>query len=142
MMPDVMDRPLRHRSPRHPVTGWLAVLALVAVLAPSFVRYAGPEAAGWFAGHGHVYRDAHAATQPHAHPWDVSRGPGSAGPHADAPPTVVATPGELGTPGGFPAILVPAATAAVIAWLTGRVEAPVRRLTGLRPAPLLPPPLG
>ena len=129
-------RPSRGVLPR-----LLGVAAIAAVLAPSMARYAGPETAGWFAGHGHVYTSAAAAAQAHTHPWDAPPLPhdhaSGAADHAPPTPGVLFTLGDLGTLGGF---AVPSALLLAVAWQTRAVEAPPILVRGLTLVPVVPPP--
>jgi len=137
-----LQRPDRGALPRA-----LAVLALVGLLAPSLARYAGPEAAGWFVGHGHIYESAQAAAQPHSHPWDthVHTDSGTTAPDdgASTPgptPGVLFTLDDLGTLGAFGALALPASLLLAIAWRTQAVEALVAPARGRTLVPLLRPP--
>lgn len=103
-------------------------------------RYAGPETAGWFAGHGHVYSSAAAAARPHTHPWDAAPHPHD---HTVGGVEQTPTPGVLFTLdalGGFVALALPSTLRLAVAWQTRAVEAPVLLVRGLTFAPGVPPP--
>jgi len=122
----------------------LAVLAALALIAPSAVRLAGPDGAGWIAGHGHIYLSAEAAAHPHSHPWDEparSAGSGAATLMSSASPGVLFTLGELDLAGALAMIALPAfGLLLAVGWRSEAISVPVMLVAGVRSRPLVPPP--
>ncbi|MGE3856775.1 MAG: hypothetical protein AB7G21_07445 [Dehalococcoidia bacterium] len=124
----------------------LALLAALVLLAPSAVRLAGPDGAGWIAGHGHIYLSAEAAAHSHSHPWDgsshTSTPPSSAGTAtSEVAPGVLFTLGELDLAGALAMIALPVfGLLLAVGWRSEAITLPVALGTGRRARPLVPPP--
>jgi len=124
-----------------------ALLAVVALVAPSVASFAGPEGLAWLPEHGHIFLNSEAAARPHSHPWDhpgASSAPlrlSVAGRGGDA--GVIFTTGDLGATDSTAAIALPAfALPLVIAWQTHAIDQSVTTLHGTTWPPLVPPPQG
>lgn len=120
-----------------------ALLAAVALLAPSLAAFGGPDGLAWLPNHGHLFLSG-GANHPHSHPWD--RG-GSTPPRFGVTPangaeaTVIFTAGDLGATDSAASVALPAVPLLpAIAWLTHTSEATPLVLRGLVLLPLDPPP--
>jgi len=129
----------------------LAVLAAITLIAPSAVRLAGPDGAGWIAGHGHIYLSAEAAAHPHSHPWDepvrdatgatVSTPTSTPTATPIASPGVLFTLGELDVAGALTMIALPAfAVLLAVVWRSEAMALPALLVADVRSRPLVPPP--
>lgn len=131
-----------------------ALLAAVALVAPSLASLSGPGGLAWLPEHGHLFLSGDAARHPHTHPWDQAWGqPGqqdavvtrfgatSVPAGTDGTAAVIFTTGELGATDSASGVALPAfAPTAAIAWLTHSVEVAPLVLHGLVTPPLDPPP--
>ena len=124
-----------------------ALLAVVALVAPSVASFAGPDGLAWLPEHGHIFLSSEAAVRPHSHPWDH---PGTSSAPLGLSLTgrggdtgVIFTTGDLGATDSTAAVALPAfALLLVIAWQTHAVEQIAAMLRGATLPPLVPPPQG
>ena len=115
----------------------LALLAVVALLAPSASRYAGADAPAWFPEHGHVYLDQASVAHGHTHPWDE---PVQAPSEASAPAGVVFTLGDLQSASVAALVLPLFALLLAVTWRTYVTDAPRILVRSRLLVPLDPPP--
>ena len=125
----------------------LAVLAVVGLLAPSAMRYVGPDGSAWFPGHGHIFLSGEAALQPHAHPWELPTGSdASSDASSDAragEDGVLFTIGDLGAASSLASLALPAGVLLLaVGWLTHPIEPRSLHASGWSRPPLVPPPQG
>ena len=123
-----------------------ALLAVLALVAPSVASFAGPEGLAWLPEHGHIFLSSEAATHPHTHPWDhpgASRSLGLSVTGRGGDAGVIFTTGDLGATDSTAAAALPTfALLPVIAWQTHAIEHVVAILRGAALSPLVPPPQG
>lgn len=122
-----------------------AAMALLALATPTLLLAGGGGAAGWIAGHGHVYLSPEAAARGHQHPWehDFTRAasPAAIDATAPAPDGVVFTTSDLDGATALTMLAVPAAVLLLaVVWRSAPVLPAEPILAGVRSRPLLPPP--
>lgn len=128
------------RIARGLLPGVCLTLAVLGMLAPSALRFAGPDGPAWLPGHGHIFLSQEAARHDHAHPWDR---PGPDGAPAGTTDDVVFTLGDLDLASALAMIALPAlALLLAIAWRFDAIGPGVSPVRGMRWGPLPPPPQG
>ncbi len=119
----------------------LALLAALALLAPSVAPIAGPDALAWLPAHGHLFLGG--APHEHAHPWDHAPAAHPASSVSDAG-IVFTAGGDAGASDTASVFALPASALLLlaVAWLTRAIAAPRVAWSGRLPSPPVPPPQG